>query len=197
MQPRPPRGAGALARLVRPRQLRLGRAAGAQSLHADRGRDVPGARHHPRGRLRAARRRGIRRGRRRSRANSAPKPSRPRTGSPRRPASRPASTPARAWHGSTSPLASAALILSISSSADSREISIATRSRPPSASQMKSMHERVVELRLDRDGRNRRWRCRPASSAVRALGGADEPGLLDDVRAHECSPGRLSGRDAC
>jgi hypothetical protein len=40
----------------------------------------------------------------------------------------------------SSPLASAALIFSISSSADSREISIATRSRPPSASQTKSTH---------------------------------------------------------
>ena len=39
IQPGAPRRAGALARLVRARQLRLGRAAGAQSLHADRGRD--------------------------------------------------------------------------------------------------------------------------------------------------------------
>ena len=38
-----------------------------------------------------------------------------------------------------SPLASAAWISCISSNADSREISTATRSRPPSASQMKSM----------------------------------------------------------
>ena len=39
-----------------------------------------------------------------------------------------------------SPAFSAALIFSISSSADSREISIATRSRAPSASQTKSTH---------------------------------------------------------
>ena len=65
----------------------------------------------------------------------------PRTdaGRPPRPASRPASRPPPCACDA-SPLASAALIRSISSSADSREISMATRSRPPSASQTKSTH---------------------------------------------------------
>ena len=39
-QPRPARGAGGMARRVRPRQLRLGRAAGAQQVHPARRRDV-------------------------------------------------------------------------------------------------------------------------------------------------------------
>jgi hypothetical protein len=42
-----------MARLVCARQLRLAGAAGAQRLHADRGRDVSGAQHFARCRLRA------------------------------------------------------------------------------------------------------------------------------------------------
>src|SRR4029077_8343299 len=32
----------------------------------------------------------------------------------------------------------------------------------------------------------------PHPAAVRSLGGADEPGLLDNVRAHESSPGQAA-----